>query len=66
MKRVVIEELSSIEIEEILANHFNAFDALLKIVDTEDGQMVCAEIVNYETNKKISIPPKGGNVAQKD
>ena len=48
MKRVVIEELSSIEIEEILADHFNAFDALLKIIDTEDGQMVYAEIVNYE------------------
>ena len=48
MKRVVIEELSAIEIEEILASHFNAFDALLKITDTEDGQMVYAEIINYE------------------
>lgn len=48
MKRVVVKELSSIEIEEILANHFDAFDALLEIVDTEEGQMVCAEIVNYE------------------
>lgn len=48
MKRIVVEELSCIEIEEILANHFNAFDALLKIIDTEDGQMVYAEIVNYE------------------
>lgn len=66
MKRVVIKELSDIEIEEILANHFDAFDALLKIIDTEEGQIVCAEIVNYEINKRISIPPKGGNVAQKD
>lgn len=51
MKRVVIEELSSIEIEEILANHFNAFDALLKVIDTEEGQMVCAEIINYENEE---------------
>ena len=48
MERVLIKELSSIEIEEILADYFNAFDALLKIVDTEDGQMVYAEIVDYK------------------
>lgn len=49
MKRVVIEELSSIEIEEILADHFNAFDALLKIEGTGEDQIICAEIINYET-----------------
>lgn len=48
MERVLIKELSAIEIEEILADHFDAFDALLKIVDTEDGQMVYAEIVDYK------------------
>ena len=48
MERVLIKELSSIEIEEILADYFNAFDTLLKIVDTEDGQMVYAEIVDYK------------------
>jgi hypothetical protein len=48
MKRIVRETLSSIEIEEILAGHFNAFDALLSIVDTEEGKMVCAEIIDYE------------------
>lgn len=48
MKRIVRETLSSIEIEEILADHFNSFDALLQIEDTEEGQMVYAEIVDYE------------------
>ena len=48
MKRSLRKEISDIEIEEILADHFNAFDALLKIVDTEDGQMICAEIVDYK------------------
>ena len=48
MKRNLRKEISAIEIEEILADYFNAFDALLKIVDTEDGQMVYAEIVDYE------------------
>ena len=48
MKRILRKEISAIEIEEILADHSNAFDALLKIVDTEDGQMVCAEIVDYK------------------
>lgn len=48
MERVLVKELSTIEIEEILADYFNAFDVLLKIVDTEDGQMVYAEIVDYK------------------
>ena len=48
MKRILRKEISDIEIEEILADHFNAFDVLLKIVDTEHGQMVCAEIVDYK------------------
>lgn len=48
MRRRVIKTISSIEIEEILAEYFNSFDALLKIENTEDGQMVYAEIVNYE------------------
>lgn len=48
MKRILRKEISAIEIEEILADYFNAFDALLRIVDTEDGQMVYAEIVDYE------------------
>ena len=48
MKRNLRKEISAIEIEEILAEHFNAFDVLLKIVDTEDGQMVYAEIVDYK------------------
>ena len=52
MKRKVIAELSGIEIEEILANHFDAFDALLKIIDMEEGQMIYAEIVNYETENE--------------
>ena len=48
MKRNLRKEISAIEIEEILADYFNAFDVLLKIVDTEDGQMVYAEILDYE------------------
>ena len=48
MKRNLRKEISAIEIEEILADYFNAFDVLLKIVDTEDGQVVYAEIVDYE------------------
>ena len=48
MKRILRKEISDIEIEEIIADYFNAFDSLLKIVDTEDGQMVCAEIVDYK------------------
>lgn len=48
MRRRVIKTISDIEIEEILAEYFNSFDALLKIENTEDGQMVYAEIVNYE------------------
>ena len=48
MERNLRKEISTIEIEEILADYFNAFDALLKIVDTEDGQMVYAEIVDYK------------------
>ena len=48
MERVLRKEISDIEIEEILAEHFNAFDVLLKIADTEDGQMVYAEIVDYK------------------
>ena len=48
MKRNLRKEISAIEIEEILANYFNAFDALLKIIDTEDGQMIYAEIVDYK------------------
>ena len=48
MERILRKEISAIEIEEILAEHFNAFDVLLKIADTEDGQMVYAEILDYE------------------
>ena len=48
MERILRKEIAAIEIEEILAEHFNAFDVLLKIVDTEDGQMVYAEILDYE------------------
>ena len=48
MKRNLRKEISAIEIEEILADYFNAFDILLKIADTEDGQMVYAEILDYE------------------
>ena len=48
MKRNLRKEISAIEIEEILAEHFNAFDVLLKIADTEDGQMGYAEIVDYK------------------
>ena len=48
MKKNLRKEISAIEIEEILAEHLNASDALLKIVDTEDGQMVYAEIVDYK------------------
>ena len=48
MERNLRKEISGIEIEEILAEHFNAFDVLLKIADTEDGQMVYAEIVDYK------------------
>ena len=48
MKRNLRKEISAIEIEEILADYFNAFDVLLKIIDTEDGQMVYAEIVDYK------------------
>ena len=48
MKRNLRKEISAIEIEEILADYVNAFDVLLKIVDTEDGQMVYAEIVDYK------------------
>ena len=48
MKRNLRKEISAIEIEEILADYFNAFDVLLKIINTEDGQMVYAEIVDYE------------------
>ena len=49
MKRTVVKTLSCIEIEEILADHFDAFDALLFIEQTEEGQMIYAEIVNYES-----------------
>ena len=48
MKRNLRKEISAIEIEEIWAGYCNAFDVLLKIVDTEDGQMVYAEIVDYK------------------
>ena len=48
MKRNLRKEISAIEIEEILVEHFNAFDVLLKIADTEDGQMIYAEIVDYK------------------
>ena len=48
MKRNLRKEISAIEIEEILADYFNAFDVLLEIVDTKDGQMVYAEIVDYK------------------
>ena len=48
MERILRKEISVIEIEEILAEHFNAFDVLLKIADTEDGQMIYAEIVDYK------------------
>lgn len=48
MRRIVRETLSSIEIEEILTEHFNSFDSCLLIEDTEEGQMVCAEIIDWE------------------
>ena len=48
MKRNLRKEISAIEIEEILPDYFNAFDVLLKIIDTEDGQMIYAEIVDYK------------------
>ena len=48
MKRNLRKEISAIEIEEILAEHFNAFDVLLKIADTEDRKMFYAEIVDYK------------------
>ena len=50
MERILRKEISAIEIEEILAKHFNAYDVLLKIIDTEDGQMIYAEIVDYKQN----------------
>ena len=43
MERNLRKEISAIEIEEILAEHFNASDILLKIVNTEDEQMIYAE-----------------------
>ena len=48
MERNPRKEISAIEIEEILSYYFNASDVLLKIVDTENGQVVYAEIVDYE------------------
>ena len=48
MEKKKKKEISAIEIEEILADYFNAFDVLLKIIDTEDGQMIYAEIVDYK------------------
>ena len=48
MKRNLRKEISAIEIEEILADYFKAFEVLLKIIDTEDGQMIYAEIVDYK------------------
>ena len=48
MERILRKEIAAIEIEEILAEHFNAFDVLLKIVDTKEEQMVYAEIVDYK------------------
>ena len=48
MKRNLRKEISAIEIEAILAEHFNASDVLLKIVDTKEEQMVYAEIVDYK------------------
>ena len=50
MERILRKEISAIEIEKILAKHFNAYDVLLKIIDTEDGQMIYAEIVDYKEN----------------
>lgn len=48
-KRVVRETLSSIEIEEILIEHFNSFDACVLIEDLEnDDQIVYAEIIDYK------------------
>ena len=48
MERILRKEISAIGIEEILTEHFNASDVLLKIIDTEDGQMIYAEIVDYK------------------
>lgn len=49
----VLRTLSAIEIEEALAKQFNVLDVWLKMVDTEDGQTVCAEIMKYApVNKK--------------
>ena len=48
MKRIVRDTLSSIDIEEILADHYGAFDALLKIEETDDGPEIYAELIDYE------------------
>ena len=50
MERILRKEIVAIEIEEILAEHFNAFDVLLQTVDTEDGHMVYADIADYKYN----------------
>lgn len=45
-----IKTIDEIEIEEILAKHFNVFDCTLKIVNTENGQSIEAEM--YERVEK--------------
>ena len=39
MERILRKEISVIEIEEIVAKQYNAYDVLLKSIDTEDGKM---------------------------
>lgn len=50
MATKLIKTIDAIEIEEILAEHLHVFDCALKIIDTQNGQSVVAEVYERVEN----------------
>lgn len=53
MATKLIKTIDAIEIEEILAEHLHVFDCALKIIDTQNGQSVVAEVYERVENNSV-------------
>ena len=50
MATKLIKTIDEIEIEEILSKYLHVFDCALKIIDTQNGQSVVAEVYERVEN----------------
>jgi biotin-(acetyl-CoA carboxylase) ligase len=61
MATKLIETIDKIEIEEILAKYLHVFDCALKIIDTQNGQSVIAEVYERVENNLSGENTNGDN-----